>query len=38
MTTPATAIKKEVRELIQVQIETFGQVSHLKSSELDECH
>ena len=38
MTTPASAIRDEVRELIQVQIETFGQPSRLTSSELSECH
>ena len=38
MTTPATAIKDEVRRLIQAQIETFGQASPLTSSELHEYH
>jgi len=38
MTTPAAAIKDEVRKLIQAQIETFGQRSPLTSSELRECH
>ena len=38
MTTPATAIRDEVRKLIQTQIETFGQASRLTSAELSECH
>jgi hypothetical protein len=38
MTTPATAIKDEVRKLIQTQIETFGQSSPLTSSELRDYH
>ena len=38
MTTLAIAIRDEVRELIQSQIETFGQPSRLTSSELSECH
>ena len=38
MTTPASAIRDEVRELIEVQIEAFGQPSCLTSSELTECH
>jgi hypothetical protein len=38
MTTPATAIKDEVRQLIKRQIEMFGQSSALTSSELSECH
>lgn len=38
MTTLASAIKDEIRELIQVQIESFGQPSRLRSSELSECH
>ena len=37
MTTPATGIKDEIRELIQIQIETFGQQSPLTPSELSEC-
>ena len=37
MTTPATAIKAELRELMEVQIETFGQPSPLTPSELSEC-
>lgn len=36
MTTPAIAIRDEVRELIQSQIETFGQPSRLTPSELSE--
>ena len=38
MTTPASAIRDEVWELIQSQIETFGQPSRLTPSELSECH
>jgi len=38
MTTPANAIKDEVWELIDVQIEAFGQPWRLTSSELSECH
>lgn len=38
MTTPATAIKNEIRELIHVQIEIFGQPAPLTSFELEECH
>jgi hypothetical protein len=38
MTTPASAIKEEVWELIDVQIETFGQPSHLTPSQLTDCH
>jgi hypothetical protein len=38
MTTPANAIREEVRKLIQTQIETFGRASRLTSSELSEHH
>jgi len=38
MTTPATAIKDEVRVLIDAQIETFGQPSPLTPSQLREFH
>jgi hypothetical protein len=38
MTTPANAIRDEVWELIDIQIEAFGQPSRLTSSELSECH
>lgn len=38
MTTPAIAIRDEVWELIDDQIEAFGQPSRLTSSELSECH
>jgi len=38
MTTPATAIKKEIRELIHAQIEVFGQPTPLTPFELSECH
>lgn len=36
MTTPASAIKEEVWELIEAQIKTFGQPSRLTPSELSE--
>ena len=38
MTTPASAIKEEVWELIDDQIESFGRLSRLTPSELSECH
>jgi len=38
MTTPASAIKDEVRLLIEVQIETFGQPTPLTPSQLHEFH
>ena len=38
MTTPAIAIRNEIRELIHEQIERFGQPTHLTSSELEDCH
>jgi len=38
MTTPATAIKDEVRVLIDAQIETFGQPAPLTPSQLREFH
>lgn len=38
MTTPASAIRDEVKQLIEVQIETFRQPSRLTSSELAEYH
>jgi hypothetical protein len=38
MTTPANAIRDEVWELIDDQIEAFGRPSRLTSSELSECH
>jgi len=37
MTTPASAIKNEIRELIHDQIETFGRSTPLTSFELEEC-
>jgi hypothetical protein len=37
MTTPASAIKNEIRELIHAQIEIFGQPTTLTSFELEEC-
>jgi len=36
MTTPALDVRKEVRELIQTQIDTFAQPSGLTESELRE--
>ena len=38
MTTPARAIKDEVRVLIDVQIDTFGQPTPLTSSQLRKFH
>jgi hypothetical protein len=38
MTTPANAIREEVRELIEDQIEAFGRPSRLTPSELSDCH
>jgi hypothetical protein len=38
MTTPANAIREEVCELINDQIEAFGRPSRLNSSELSEFH
>jgi hypothetical protein len=38
MKTPANAIKNELQELIQLQIEQFGQPMRLTSSELIECN
>ena len=37
MTTPAPAIKDEVRELIHAQIAIFGQPAPLTSSDLEDC-
>jgi len=37
MTTPASTIRDEVRALIEIQIDTFGQSRRLTSSELEEC-
>src|SRR5215469_219073 len=37
MTTPAIAIKNQIRELIKLQIEMFGQPHSLTSSELIDC-
>ena len=36
MTTSASAIRDEIRELIEVQIQTFGQPSRLTPSDLHE--
>ena len=38
MTTPASATKDEVRLLINIQIETFGQPASLTSPQLREFH
>ena len=41
MTTPAIAVRNEIRELIHEQIEIFGQVACLtpsEPSELEDCH
>jgi hypothetical protein len=38
MTTPANAIREEVWELIDDQIEAFGRPSRLTPSELSDCH
>ena len=38
MTTPAIAIRNEIRELIHAHIERFGQSAPLTSSELEDCH
>jgi len=37
MTTPATAIKTEIRELIDLQIQVFGQPTPLTPFELEDC-
>ena len=36
MTSPATAIKTEIRELIDLQIQVFGQPAPLTAFELDD--
>ena len=36
MTSPATAIKTEIRELIDLQIQVFGQAASLTSFELED--
>lgn len=38
MTNPATAIRMEIRELINLQIQVFGQSEPLTPSELEDCH
>jgi hypothetical protein len=38
MTTPAIAIRNELRQLIHEHIERFSQPAPLKSSELEDCH
>lgn len=37
MTTPAAAIKSEIRQLIHLHIEVFGQSSPLTPFELEQC-
>ena len=37
MTTTGTAIREKIRELIEVQIQAFGQPSRLTPSELRDC-
>jgi hypothetical protein len=37
MTTPAAAIKIEIRELIDLQVQVFGQRAPLTPFELEEC-
>lgn len=37
MTSPATAIRDEIQELIEVQIQTFGQRSRLTPLQLRDC-
>jgi len=37
MTTPAAAIKTEIRELIDLQIHVFGQHARLTPFELEDC-
>jgi hypothetical protein len=37
MTAPPPAIKKEIRELIDIQIRVFGQCSPLTPFELEDC-
>ena len=37
MTSPAAAIKTEIRELIDLQIQVFGQPAPLTPFELDDC-
>jgi hypothetical protein len=37
MTSPATAIKTEIRELINLQIQVFGHPAPLTSFELEDC-
>ena len=37
MTTPAAAIKSEIRELIDLQIQVFGQPAPLTPFELEDC-
>jgi hypothetical protein len=38
MTTPAAAIKDEVRVLIDIQVRTFGQPAPLTASQLSDFH
>jgi hypothetical protein len=38
MTDPAFAIKRQVEDLVETQIDALGKRSSLSSSDLDECH
>jgi hypothetical protein len=38
MTTPANAIREEVLQLMDVQVEAFRHPSRLTSAKLNECH
>lgn len=38
MTTPAIAIRNQIRALIHEQIEKFGRPVPLSSAELQDCH
>ncbi|HUJ94181.1 MAG TPA: hypothetical protein VLW84_02870 [Terriglobales bacterium] len=38
MNSPAAAIRSEVHQLIQLQIQTFKQPASITSAELDEYH
>jgi hypothetical protein len=37
MTSPATAIRTEIQELIDLQIQVFGQRARLTPFELEDC-
>lgn len=38
MTTPAAVIKTEIAQLIDLQVQVFGQPSRLTRFELEDCH